>query len=116
MNNELDSIDISVYHLQIAFLKTFLLTPISGTVTGVYKQPGDAVRAGETVLRVEDNSSVYLIGTVVYRGPIGIGMTAQISTSLYDVSGAPTTIPGTIVSARGRGADDIWEIVAYCKT
>jgi biotin carboxyl carrier protein len=112
--NELYSIDMSVYRLQIAYLKTFLLSPISGTVTGVYKQPGDAVKAGETVARVEDNSSVYLVGTINYRGPIDVGMTATITTTLYDAAASPTTIPGTVAAARGLGADDTWEMVVYC--
>jgi hypothetical protein len=120
LNNELNSTDMGVYRLQIAFLKTFLISPISGTVTGVYKQPGDAVTAGDIVARVEDNSSVYLIGTVVYGAPVAIGMKATVSTTKYDAPGGtpppipPGTIAGTIVAARGRGADNTWDIVVFC--
>ena len=42
--NELNSIDGDVYRLQIAFLSTILMSPINGIVTGVYKNPGEAVR------------------------------------------------------------------------
>ena len=62
--NELNSIDSNVFRLQVAFLDTILLSPIAGTVTGIYKNPGDAVKAGEPVIRVEDNSNIYLVATV----------------------------------------------------
>jgi hypothetical protein len=41
--NELNSIDCDVFQLQIALLNTFLMSPISGVVTGIYKNPGEAV-------------------------------------------------------------------------
>ncbi len=117
LTNELNSLNLGVYRLQIAYLNTFLTAPFSGQVTGVYKQPGEAVRAGETVIRLEDNSQVYLIGIVVYAGLIQSqtldqpGTTATIQTSLYDAGGTPTTLNAEVLTARGCGNDDTWELV-----
>ena len=120
LTNELNSLNLSVYRAQIAYLNTFLTSPFTGIVTGVYKQPGEAVRAGETVVRVEDNSEVYLLGTVVYPGaiqgrqlPDTPGMTATIQTSLYDAGGTSTPLTAEVLTARGRGDDDTWEVVLW---
>ena len=62
MQNELHSIDLGVYQLQVGFLNTILLSLIVGVVTGVYKNPGDpVVRPGEPVVRVEDNTTIFLL-------------------------------------------------------
>ena len=118
LTNELNSINLGVYRLQIAYLNTFLTAPIPGTVTGVYKQPGEAVRAGETVVRLELNSELYLTGTVVYPGliqgrqPSRSGMTATIQTSLYDAGGTLTPpLTAEVLTARGGRDDDTWELV-----
>ena len=108
--NELNSIDADVYRLQIAYLNTILMSPIVGTVTGVYKRPGEAVRTGEPVIRVEDSKNVLLEGTLVYPGPIYKGSTLQLTTNLFD-SAPSKVVTGTIISARGRSVDDQWEVV-----
>jgi biotin carboxyl carrier protein len=114
--NELLSIDSEVYKLQIAYLNTILLSPFPGIVTGVYKYPGDAVRAGEPVLRVENISTILLDTVLIYQGPIVVGTTtASITTALFgDSSGQPTTISGLVVAARGQEADDKWHVVIEC--
>ncbi len=71
--NELTAIDSDILQLQNAFLNSLLLSPISGVVTGLYRHPGEAVRAGETVLRVENNETLLLVAKLVYRGPVGTG-------------------------------------------
>jgi hypothetical protein len=112
--NELQSIDGDVFRLQVAYLNTILMSPITGIVTGIYKQPGDAVKAGEPVVRVENYDTVLLVANVVYRGPIAIGSTVSVQTSLFDASGSPTSVSGNVVAARGRDDDDRWEVVAQC--
>ena len=115
--NELISIDLNVYQLQIAFLNTILLSPIGGIVTGIYKNPGDAVRAGEPVVRVEDNSQMYLVARLKYRGPIvANSTTVTVSTTLFDAAGSPppTPLSGKVVAVRGRGDDDQWDVVILC--
>jgi biotin carboxyl carrier protein len=112
--NELNSIDLDVYRLQIAYLNTILISPIAGVVTGIYKNPGEAVKAGELVMRIEDNGILLLEGILVYRGPIAIGSTVTITTSLFGSAATPATITGTAVAARGRREDDHWEVIVQC--
>ncbi len=112
MKNELSAIDLGVNQLQVGYLSTILMSPIAGVVTGVYKNPGDAVTPGEPVVRVEDNSNIFLLATLIYRGPIRIGSTVTITTNLFDAGGAPTTVNGSVVAVRCRGDDDQWDLVA----
>jgi biotin carboxyl carrier protein len=112
--NELASIDNNVYRTQIAYLNTILMSPIPGTVTGIYKNPGDAVRPGEPVIRVENNDIVYLVATLVYRGPISIGSLVTVTTTLFDLPGPPTTVEGNAVAVRGQQEDDHWEVILPC--
>ena len=122
--NELNSIDGNVFRLQIAYLNTILMSPIDGYVTGVYKNPGDAVRPGETVIRVEDHHTIYLVATVIYRGPIAIGSvppappvpnsTVTINTKLFGGSSLANPLNGTVVSARGHRDEDKWDLVVKC--
>jgi biotin carboxyl carrier protein len=112
--NELQSVDGDVFRLQMALLNTILMSPISGTVTGVYKHPGDAVKAGEPVLRVEDNSAILLMARLKYPAPIVIGSSVTVSTRLFDSSSQPNTVTGSVVSARGHRDDDEWDIIVKC--
>ncbi|MGA7283313.1 MAG: hypothetical protein WBW87_02105 [Candidatus Cybelea sp.] len=121
--NELSSIDLNVYQMQIGFLKTLLLSPIAGTVTGIYKNPGDPVAPGEPVVRVEDNSTMLLLASVICRGPVAVAppgappppnSSVSIMTSLFDESGPKTPLSGVVVAARIRGEDDLWDLVVQC--
>jgi hypothetical protein len=113
--NELQSIDLDVKRLQVAYLNTILLSPISGVVTGIYKNPGDSVRAGEPVIRVEDNTTLILVARLKYRGVISIGSTVTVKTALLDSTGATTSVTGSVVAARGhRYEDDQWEVLVSC--
>jgi len=114
LQNELDSIDNDVFKLQIAYLNTILMSPISGTVTGIYKNLGEVVRAGETVLRVENNTDVLLVATLIFRGPISIGSSVTVETTLFDSSGPPTKVGGPVVAVRGQQEDDHWEVIVKC--
>jgi len=114
LQNESRNIDDDVYRLQIAFLNTILMSPIAGTITGIYKSPGDTVRAGETVVRVEDSGVILILATLVFRGPIAIGSNVQIQTQLFDASGPPTTVTGKVVALRGRQDDEQWDVIVQC--
>jgi HlyD family secretion protein len=115
-DNELQSIDLDVKRLQIAYLNTILLSPITGLITGIYKNPGDWVRAGEPVIRVEDNSSIILVGTLAYQGLISIGSELTITTRLFDASSSPSIV-GKVIAVRGHpNEDDLWEVHAICDT
>ena len=112
LKNELASIDTDINQLQVAYLNTILLSPIDGIVTGVYKNPGDSVGAGEPVFRVENNSEVLIIANVVCRGPIAIGSVLEVKTQLFDSPDSARSIKADIVAARGQGANDQWEVIA----
>jgi biotin carboxyl carrier protein len=114
LQNELNSIDRSVYQLQVAFLNTILLSPIAGTVTGIYKNPGDPVRAGEPVVRVEDNSTLFLVARLIYRGQIQNGSSVAVTTNLFDESGPHTPLNGSVVAVRNCSEDDLWDLVVQC--
>jgi hypothetical protein len=108
--NELNSIDCDVGRLQIGVLDTILMSPIAGIVTGVYKKPGDFVRAGEPVIRVEDSSTVLLVAKLIFPGPIAINSIVTISSNLFE--SIPTnTISGRVVAVRGQSEDDQWEVI-----
>ena len=112
--NELLAIDLGVKRLQVAYLNTILMSPISGVVSGLYKNLGDRVKAGEPVVRVENNASIFLVGTLVYRGQISLNSTVQVTTSAFDSLSTPT-ITGSVVAARGhQSEDDAWEVVVSC--
>jgi biotin carboxyl carrier protein len=117
-HNNKQAMDLDVKRLQVAYLDTILMSPIDGIVTGVFKNPGDWVKAGEPIVRIEDNSDIYLVGTVVFRGPIIVNTSnISVSTTLFSVPGAPwTTITGTVVGTRGqRAEDDRWDVIIKCK-
>jgi hypothetical protein len=126
LGNELESMDLDVKRLQVAFLNTILLTPINGVVTGIYKNPGEIVRAGEPVIRVEDNRIIFLLATVVHRGlivaapqipavpPGPPNSNVAVQTKLLDVANLPNPLTGTVVSARGHREEDIWDLVVQC--
>jgi hypothetical protein len=114
-SNELQSIDLDVKRLQVAYLNTILLSPIDGIVTGIYKNLGDCVRAGEPVIRVESNSTVILVATLAYRGLISIGSNVTVQTTLFDSSSAATSVNGSVVGVRGhRYEDDQWDVLVSC--
>ncbi len=114
--NELASIDADVYRLQIAYLNTILLSPIAGVVTGVYKNPGDPVRAGEPVVRVEYFDVILIEAVVIFRGPVLVNQTiVTITTALFGASsGQPTSISGLVVAARIHNNDDTWRLIIEC--
>lgn len=109
--NELTSVDNDVYQLQIALLRSFLISPLPGIVTGIYKNPGDAVNAGEPVIRVEDNRVVHLVANLVHHGPIAIGATAAVKSTLGGAASPTTTISGNVVAARGQSSGGRWEVI-----
>jgi hypothetical protein len=114
--NELASIDADVNQLQIAYLNTILLSPISGRVTGVYKTPGDTVRPGEPVFRVENDADILVVAQLVCRS-LAVESGARLSitgNNHVDSNSNPVHIVADIVAARRQGADDRWEVIGKC--
>ena len=112
--DEKNSIDLDVKRLQIAYLNTILMSPISGVITGIYKNPGDWVQAGEPVIRVEDNSSVILVGTLKYPGLILIGSIVTVTTSLFDGVSSPSIVVNVIAVRSRPNEDNQWDVHAIC--
>jgi hypothetical protein len=116
LSNELLSIDAEVLKLQIAYLNTLLMSPYAGVISAVFKNPGDAVRAGEPVVRIENNAVILLDAVLIYRGPILINKTtASVTTAMFGNSSSPmTTISGLVVAARIEDGDDKWRLQIEC--
>jgi biotin carboxyl carrier protein len=113
--NEMESIDLDVLRLQIAYLNTILLSPIDGIVTGIYKHPGEAVKAGESVARVENLDSVHLVCLVKSLQSVHIG--SSITLNAQPAIGGPVgpkQLQGTVGAVRGGDTQDLWEVVATC--
>jgi biotin carboxyl carrier protein len=113
--NELQTIDLGVRRLQWVYLNTILMSPIPGVVTGVFKNVGEYIRAGEPVLRVENpNGPAWLVGTLIYDGPTPIALSTNVSVTT-SLNGAPTSISGTVVAVRGHKAEaNEYNVVVYC--
>jgi hypothetical protein len=114
--NEIGAIDLSIRKLQAAYIDTFLFAPSKGIVTGVFHGQGDYVQAGEPVLRVENDTMIYLVGTVKYRGMLRIGNRVKVSTTLFETAGAAaTTVSGKIVAVRGHDSvSEQWDLLIIC--
>ena len=115
--NELQAIDLDIKRLQVAYLDTILMSPIGGVVTGIYKQPGEGVKAGGEAIRVENSTSVLLVGTIIFRGMVSLGANITVTSTIFSAlpGSTPTAINGTIVAAQGHPhEDDWWEVVISC--
>lgn len=116
--NELRSIDLQIKKLQSAYLDTILMSPFDGVVTGLFRQQGDYVTAGQPVARVENDANVYLVGTIKYRFLIKIGYKVSVRTILFDqttAGAAQSTISGKVVAVRGHDSiAEQWDVLIRC--
>jgi biotin carboxyl carrier protein len=117
LQNEIDSLDLEVKRLQVSFINSILVCPITGVVTGVFADVGDCVRAGDPVLRVERDDTILIVGTIKFRKLLQIGAKVDITTNLFDAS-PPTPVPlpqGTVVAIRGHDhEDERWDVIIQC--
>jgi hypothetical protein len=112
--NELQSMDLDVRRLQVAYLDTLLVSPIDGRVTGVFQGKGACIRAGQPIARVENDEEVFLVGTIKHRGLIRVGSTVTVSTEEFD-SPTPLSTTGFVVSVRGHDSEDEqWDVLVLC--
>lgn len=117
MRAELEAIDLEIYKAQTRFIQGFLLSPIPGVVTSIYKDKGEAVVPGEPVVRIDDDSKLLLVGILQSRTPFRVESNPQrnnvrISTLNIFESNAPLTIDGRVVSVRGHESDDDeWDLI-----
>jgi hypothetical protein len=111
LENELSAFDLTAAQAQLRYLETFLLTPIPGVVTAVYKDIGETVQAAEPVLRIENRERLLLAGLVRSRAVIQLGMPAAITAKPFEAA-ATIAITGNVVSVRGHASDDDeWDVV-----
>jgi hypothetical protein len=105
-----------VRKIQISYLDTFLVAPFDGVITGVFRNLGEFVSAGQPVLRLENDTKVYLVGTIKCRGLVHIGDTAKVTTTLFGEPGSPLVeIEGTVSAVRGHeSVDEQWDVLIRC--
>lgn len=116
MTAQLRAVDAQVAQAQIRFMQSFLVSPIAGVVTAVYKDIGESVQPGEPVIRIENDERILLVGLLQYRNVLQLGQKLRISSSaLYETQGSAITLPGEIVAVRGHDSDDDeWDVVIEC--
>ena len=109
--HDLSILSSEVNKAQTALINTFLFVPFDGEITGIYKNPGEAVRAGESVLRIEDNTDIYLVGIVQHSGLLKVSDDKNVSLSIT-LNGNSQDLKGRIVSIRGHESDDdMWDVI-----
>jgi multidrug efflux pump subunit AcrA (membrane-fusion protein) len=112
--NDLLAIDLDVKRLQVAYIDTLLISPIDGVVTGVFRNVGDGVRAGQAVVRVENDIEILLVGTVKFRGLLRIGQTVSVTTQVFG-SDQSLSISGQVAAVRGHDSEDeLWDVIVRC--
>lgn len=114
--NELAALDQEIRKLQVNYMDTMLLPPFAGVVTGVFQHVGDFVRAGQPVLRLENDEAVFLVGTIKHRGLLQINSSISVEATLFDApGGVSTTVGGVLVAVRGHeSADELWDVLIRC--
>ena len=114
MSAELRAIDAGIRHLQINFAHTYLVSPINGIITAVYKDIGEYVESGEAVCRVENDSVVLFVGTLHSRKPLLVGRKLKLKIgSIFEDPERGQCLDAVIRAVRGHSADnDEWDIIA----
>lgn len=65
-------------------------------------------------MRIEDTSTIYLVGTLICRQMVSLGSAVTIQTNLFS-SGTTGTLNGSVIAARGDDTgDDWWNVVISC--
>ena len=112
---ELSALDSEVQKVQTEFSHTFLLPPFPGRITAKFKDVGESVRAGEPVLRVEDDQEVYLVGRFIYSALLKVGDPVVVTVNDLYESGVKEQFSGNVVAVRGHDSDnDEWEALLRC--
>jgi hypothetical protein len=102
--------------IQLNYIDTFLVAPFGGVVTAVFRNVGEFVNAGQPVLRLENDKTVYLVGQIKCRGLIRLGYTAHVTTTLFgEPAGTPVQIDGIVCAIRGHEPiDEQWNVIIRC--
>ncbi|MEC5218406.1 hypothetical protein RCH09_003375 [Actimicrobium sp. GrIS 1.19] len=102
--------------IQLDFIDSFLVAPFDGVVTAVFRNIGEFVTAGQPVLRLENDKTVYLIGQIKCRSLIRVGYTAHVTTTLFgEPAGTQVQIDGIVCAIRGHEPiDEQWNVIIRC--
>jgi hypothetical protein len=115
LDAELRALDMEVFRAQLEFAQTYLASPITGIITAVYKDVGEAVQPGEPVVRVENDERLLLVGLVQHRGLVRVGQQTELHLAFPFEHPGRMTVVGEVRSVRGHQADDDeWDIVIEC--
>ena len=114
--SELASMDLEIRTLQVNFAHTFLMPPIDGIVTAVYKDVGESVEPGDPVIRIENDSFVMLFGRIQFKKALWPGRKITVNIGRIFETPRDKMLPCKIVSVRGHEADDDeWEVILETK-
>ena len=106
--------DLDIKRIQVAYIDTILVSPIDGVVTGVFRNKGDFVCAGQPVVRVENDQEILLVGTIKFRGLVSVGSSVTVTTQVFD-SPTSLSVSGSVVAVRGHDSEDEqWEVLILC--
>jgi len=112
MASELAAMDLEIRGLQLNFVHTHLTPPVGGIITGIFKDIGESVEPGEPVVRIENDSVVFIVGRVQHQGQLWVGRSVEFRLASVFEDGSAVTIAGDIVAIRGHEADnDEWELI-----
>lgn len=115
LGNELRLLDLEIKQQQLNYIHSFLLPPIGGQITGVYKDLGEHVEAGEPVVRIENDAEVFVVGWINYRSRLDVGTDIRVTTTNAFESETRLSLEGQVVSVRGHDADnDEWNVILRC--
>lgn len=116
-DNQLKMLDLRVRQLQVALAQRFLISPITGIVTGIYKDLGEHVASGEAVIRVENHDDVLVVGRVQSRSVVKLGGAVKLTAkNVFEAAvGQQVVLNGTVAAVRGHDADnDEWDLILFC--
>lgn len=109
---ELKVIDEDLKQLQLNYAHTFLVTPVAGIVTGVFKDVGESVEVGEPVLRVENDAYLLLVGRIQCRSQLWAGQQFKMTLKSVFDDKKSRDLNGTLLSIRGHEKDnDEWDVI-----
>lgn len=118
IKGELAAIDQETRTVQINYAHTFLISPIAGLITAVYKDVGESVEPGEPVLRIENDAHIMLVGRVQFKTALRAGqrMTVELIDAFEDASNRQLPLACVVRAVRGHEADDDeWDVVLETK-
>lgn len=109
---ELKQLDLEVAKLQAQLISTYILPLTSGTVTSILKDVGEYVSERDPVARIENSTSLLIVGTIESDRVVQPGLTANITTRAQFNTNMQFTLNGTIRSVfRNDANTKAWDVI-----